>query len=338
MLCVLCFYIVNFESCVDCEMGGNGGFETAKTPASARVVDGNGGMSGSSTRVVVTFPSVQDRMDAVVPENVTVVKEYGRRLVLSLAGGYIPENDREWLMAAFNASDVEEDGYIAPEQFVYNFGSSLFGSRKRDLGGEDKAAVRRSVGDAVLGENETWVDDNGTLADDNASVIPENLGNPSVNLESPSVNLGNAGVNLENPGVNLGILSDSSVSAANLGTTGNDPAVTGNQFSAEETLLAFGQWNLMDSESFSVHPERVWNVTRGSPEQVVAVLDGGLPRISLGVFGSILPGYDFISDPEYGLDGDGRDDNYEDPGDSSPECPVSSWHGLQVTSVLAARG
>ena len=36
------------------------------------------------------------------------------------------------------------------------------------------------------------------------------------------------------------------------------------------------------------------------------------------------------------LDGDGRDPDPVDPGDGSPECGPSSWHGTCVASILAA--
>ena len=93
------------------------------------------------------------------------------------------------------------------------------------------------------------------------------------------------------------------------------------------------QWNLLDSEPYSVHAEDAWRTKgRGDASVVVAVLDSGLPKASLSAFGSTAKGYDFISSVELALDGDGRDGSEEDPGD---QCPDNSWHGLQVASVLA---
>jgi alpha-tubulin suppressor-like RCC1 family protein len=81
----------------------------------------------------------------------------------------------------------------------------------------------------------------------------------------------------------------------------------------------------------------VWEFTNASSETVVAILDSGLPPLATPIFANIVDGYDFISDELMGKDGDGRDASWEDPGDSSTECPgPSSWHGTQVAAVLAA--
>jgi serine protease len=65
----------------------------------------------------------------------------------------------------------------------------------------------------------------------------------------------------------------------------------------------------------------------------------------------LLPGYDFVSDPNYANDGNGRDNDASDPGDAitaddrtrSPRlfsgCPdnsVSSWHGTIIAGQVAA--
>jgi serine protease len=90
-----------------------------------------------------------------------------------------------------------------------------------------------------------------------------------------------------------------------------------------------------------------WDVTTGSPGVVVAAVDTGY-RPHADLAGRFLPGYDFVSDPKIGNDGDGRDADATDPGDwisaadkSDPEfgdCDVkdSSWHGTAVASIIAA--
>ena len=50
----------------------------------------------STPRAVVTFLSKELNNASGVPENVTVVKQYGRRLVLHL-GREVSEEDTEWL-------------------------------------------------------------------------------------------------------------------------------------------------------------------------------------------------------------------------------------------------
>jgi hypothetical protein len=88
--------------------------------------------------------------------------------------------------------------------------------------------------------------------------------------------------------------------------------------------------------------DREWIVTSeygigttsdGSSATLVAILDSGLPALALGLFANIVDGYDFISDPSISNDGDGRESNWHDPGDSATACPGdSSWHGMPPLS------
>jgi serine protease len=76
----------------------------------------------------------------------------------------------------------------------------------------------------------------------------------------------------------------------------------------------------------------------------VAVVDTGiLPHPDLD--GRVLPGYDFISDPQTARDGDARDPDAHDEGDwiSDGDCggrlgEPSSWHGTLVAGLIAATG
>jgi len=95
-----------------------------------------------------------------------------------------------------------------------------------------------------------------------------------------------------------------------------------------------------------VNAPAAWDVTKGASNIVVAVVDTGYtdhPDLA----GKILPGYNFITDPQRSGDGDGRDADAHDPGDGVTSADAasfggnctprpSSWHGTQVMSVLAA--
>ncbi|MBI3043630.1 MAG: fibronectin type III domain-containing protein, partial [Betaproteobacteria bacterium] len=108
------------------------------------------------------------------------------------------------------------------------------------------------------------------------------------------------------------------------------------------------QWYLQGSSAGGLNLPGAWDVTIGDPNLVIAVVDTGiLPHTDIAP-GRILPGYDFISDPDRSNDGDGRDADATDPGDwvtaaeaaSGPlaGCPVadSTWHGTIVSGIIGA--
>lgn len=82
-----------------------------------------------------------------------------------------------------------------------------------------------------------------------------------------------------------------------------------------------------------------WDVTGGAASVIVAVIDTGYrPHADLG---TVVPGYDFITDAARANDGDGRDADAQDPGDwvEAGECGTaknSSWHGTHVAGTIAA--
>ncbi len=85
-----------------------------------------------------------------------------------------------------------------------------------------------------------------------------------------------------------------------------------------------------------------WDITTGSPQGVVAVVDSGIlwsdreDEFSHPDFtGKILPGYDFISGLTSANDGDGRDPNPYDAGDN-PDPYRNSYHGSHVAGTIAA--
>ncbi|MCG6912175.1 MAG: S8 family serine peptidase [Deltaproteobacteria bacterium] len=80
---------------------------------------------------------------------------------------------------------------------------------------------------------------------------------------------------------------------------------------------------------------QAWELTKGSSEVIVAVIDTGIlanhPDISNA---KLVDGYDFISDTTISLDGDGIDPNPQDPGDAMEGG--SSFHGTHVAGTIGA--
>jgi serine protease len=81
--------------------------------------------------------------------------------------------------------------------------------------------------------------------------------------------------------------------------------------------------------------EEAWDITRGSSDVIVAVIDSGVhfdhPDLA-GIFTD--DGYDFISSTNISLDGDGIDPDPTDPGDDP--YGYGSFHGTHVAGIIAA--
>jgi len=127
------------------------------------------------------------------------------------------------------------------------------------------------------------------------------------------------------------------------------------------------QWQLHSPERYlaSLNLPQAWNITHGSAEVVVAVVDTGVDYNHPDLNGRLLPGYDFVSSVSKSVDrgivvpddlaylrshdGDGRDTDASDPGDAISEttrqqfdsldidCYVgnSSWHGTAMASIIS---
>jgi serine protease len=117
------------------------------------------------------------------------------------------------------------------------------------------------------------------------------------------------------------------------------------------------QWYLQNASTTpsAVDADTAWDVTTGSNGVVIADIDTGvrfdhpdLLRAGAGDGGRLLPGYDFISNPSVGNNGEGRGPDASDPGDwvtvadtntlQFKGCTVadSSWHGTRVAGILGA--
>ena len=122
-----------------------------------------------------------------------------------------------------------------------------------------------------------------------------------------------------------------------------------------------GQWYLRapaGEVKSSIDVETAWNLTTGSPNIVVAVLDTGIrfdhPDFkTVAAGGNLLPGYDMVSDTDVANDGGGRDADASDPGDwltlaeinqaggpfatgCGTKAENSSWHGTQTSGLIGA--
>lgn len=98
----------------------------------------------------------------------------------------------------------------------------------------------------------------------------------------------------------------------------------------DDTFYSF-QWHYP-----AINLPQAWDLTTGSPDVIVAVVDTGVFIDHPEFLGQLVEGYDFIDDITNAADGDGIDDDPDDPGDSAI-LSYSSWHGTHVAATVAAK-
>jgi serine protease len=126
--------------------------------------------------------------------------------------------------------------------------------------------------------------------------------------------------------------------ATAISATPNDP-LYGLQWNLKEIGTAAGQ--SQGGSGFANFWARA--KTTGSKSVTIALVDTGIQMSHPDMKNSknIAPGYDMVSDPVMGNDGDGRDSDPNDPGDKcDPTDPTAedSFHGTHVAGILGAGG
>lgn len=177
--------------------------------------------------------------------------------------------------------------------------------------------------------------------------LSSNLGGLSVSSIRP-MSMGNRVVKLgrgefsaqSSSGSSKVTVAETWAAVAQLRASGLVESVTPNYiFTADavtpnDTKYASDQWDLPQMKM-----PAAWDISKGSSNVVVAVLDTGIAYNHPDLAGRTLPGYDFISNPSSSSDGDGRDANAEDSGDGS-DCgrgySNSSFHGTHVSGTIGA--
>ena len=116
-----------------------------------------------------------------------------------------------------------------------------------------------------------------------------------------------------------------------------EPNLLHRPFAIPSDALLPQQWHFN-----AIRLPAAWELTQGDDDVIVAVIDTGIlpahPAFSDPMnpgCSRLLPGYDFVSDVNRALDGDGIDADPTDPG-SDGLASASDFHGTHVASVIGA--
>lgn len=130
-------------------------------------------------------------------------------------------------------------------------------------------------------------------------------------------------------------------------TISPNQTITDKKFLNQWGLNQWSPYFAETGKSFGVNPLPAWSKNTGLTSSgagvVVAVLDTGAKEHE-DLSGKYLPGFDFVSNAKRSKDGNGRDADATDPGDSYAKgfCgnktsqAKNSWHGTKVASIIAA--
>ncbi|MBL93559.1 MAG: hypothetical protein CMH56_17295 [Myxococcales bacterium] len=99
---------------------------------------------------------------------------------------------------------------------------------------------------------------------------------------------------------------------------------------ANDTFYAY-QWNLS-----SVRLQTAWDITTGSDDVVVAVVDSGIVSGHPDIVDRLVAGVDLIEDIGTAGDGNGRDTDPTDEGDNMFGSGQHSYHGSHVAGIIGA--
>ncbi|MCP4500066.1 MAG: S8 family serine peptidase [Deltaproteobacteria bacterium] len=92
----------------------------------------------------------------------------------------------------------------------------------------------------------------------------------------------------------------------------------------------------------SIGAEAAWDISTGDASQRVGIVDTGILRNHEDLINKDAFGYDFVTcnntfnNCGNTNDGDGRDANYNDPGDACDNGDSDSFHGTHVSGTMVA--